>query len=216
MQRIDAAAITTLRIPRLLLMEHAGLAIARVARRMAPNGSGLLAICCGPGFNGGDGLAAARHLQNEGYTLRVILSGRRAALREEPATFAAILKAMRVPCLELTSARAWPQVDATLRRAALIIDALLGIGAQGPVREPMASLIARINACGTRVLAVDIPSGLHGDTGAVQGIAVRADATVTFGLAKQGCLRGAGPALTGRLLVDSITFPRTLLKGADR
>ena len=107
-----------------------------------------------------------------------------------------------------------PNVERWLEESGLIIDALLGIGARGAVREPMRSLIDRLNRSGKPILAVDIPSGLDGDTGLAQGIAVHATVTVTFGLPKQGCMRGAGPAHVGRMIVESITIPRALLDPA--
>lgn len=214
MQAVDRAAIETYRIPRLLLMEHAGWAVANAARRLLPNGPTRILICCGQGFNGGDGLAAARHLHADGHSLRLLLMGRVSDLREEPATYAAMLAALHVSVQEVASPAALGLLDDALRECGLVIDALLGIGAQGTVREPMASMIRRINASGKPVLAVDLPSGLHGDTGAVQGVAVRAAATVAFGAVKRGCLVGEGPAHAGAVSVDSITFPPMLLQAA--
>ncbi len=212
MQAIDQAAIAAYHIPRLLLMEHAGLAVADAARRLAPDRSVPILICCGSGFNGGDGLAAARHLQASGYLLRLMLIGRVGELRQEPAAYAAMLTALHCSITEVTSPAALEGFDEPLRACGLVIDALLGIGARGPVREPTATLIARINGAGKPVLSVDLPSGLDGDTGAVQGVAIRATATVTFGAVKRGCLIGEGPAHTGALSVDPITFPRSVLE----
>ena len=212
MQAIDAAAIDTLGIPRLLLMEHAGLAVARAVRTLAHPSSAPLFVCCGMGFNGGDGLAAARHLHDWGYRLTLLLAGRLAELRAEPATYAAVLQRLGLSITELTDTGPWPQVERALDACSLVIDALLGIGAMGAVREPMASLIARLNQSGKPILSVDIPSGLDGDTGRAQGVAVNAAVTVTFGLPKQGCVTGDGPAHVGSLIVDSITIPRTLLE----
>lgn len=211
MQAIDRTAIETLGIPRLLLMEHAGLAVARAVRNLASTSSATIAVCCGAGFNGGDGLAAARHLQEWGYALRILVAGRVDRLREEPAIFARILQRLGVEIRECLSADDAAAAGPWLADAAVLIDALLGIGAQGPVREPIASLISRMNAAGKPIVAVDIPSGLDGDSGRVQGAAVRAAVTVTFGLPKRGCLMAEGPAHTGELIVDPITIPRSLL-----
>lgn len=211
MQAIDAAAIDTLGIPRVLLMEHAGLAVARTAQRMLPSASAApITICAGLGYNGGDGLAAARHLRQGGYTLRLVLAGSRARLREEPAVFATMLERGGVALTEYEPSRR-PDIERWMAGSGLLIDALLGIGARGEVREPIASLIASLNRAGRPILAVDIPSGLDADTGAVQGLAVNATTTVTFGLPKQGCFLRDGPGHTGTLLVDPIGFPPTLL-----
>ena len=211
MQQIDASAIDTLGIPRLLLMEHAGLAVAKAARAIAPKLPATLVVCCGTGFNGGDGLAAARHLHEWGYTLRILVAGRLDRLREEPATYAAILNKLGLRITECASVDSLSQVERWWTECRLIVDALLGIGARGPVREPMASLIARMNRSGKPIVAADLPSGLDGDTGLAQGIAVKATTTVAFGLPKQGCLLEHGPAHAGSLIVDPITIPRVLL-----
>ena len=212
MQRIDTAAIERLGIPRLLLMDHAGLAVARAAQTLAPTSSRPILICSGTGFNGGDGLAAARHLQAWGYPIRLLLVGRLAQLREEPAVYATILQRLGLPVMELTDARTLPQADHLLKGCGLIIDALLGIGARGIVREPMASLIERLNRSGKPIVAIDLPSGLDGDTGRVQGIAVKATVTVALGVPKHGCVVHDGPAHVGSLTTDPITIPRTLLE----
>ena len=197
-------------------MEHAGLAVARAVRTISSERPCAVVVCCGTGFNGGDGLAAARHLHEWSYPLRILLTGRLDRLREEPATYAAILQRLGVPLTECHDAQAAASIEPWLREAGVIIDALLGIGSHGTVREPAASLIASMNRSGKPIVAVDIPSGLDGDTGRVQGIAVKATTTVTLGLAKHGCFLHDGPAHTGSLIVDSITMPPTLLESADR
>lgn len=212
MQAMDRAAIETVGIPRLLLMEHAGMAVARQAQLLAPDRSLPVVICCGRGFNGGDGLAAARHLYAGGYAVHLALAERVDQLREEPAVYAHIAMRLDVPLREVTGEGDIAPVEAWMSSCGLIIDALLGIGARGPVREPMASLIDRMNRSGKPILSVDIPSGLDADHGHVQGIAVKATVTVTFGLPKQGCFVAEGPAHAGTLVVDPITIPRAILE----
>ncbi len=214
MQQLDTAAIETLGIPRLLLMDHAGLAIARAARTLCPNRATPILVCCGMGYNGGDGFSAARHLHGWGHPLRILVTGSLERLREEPATYARMLQRLGLSIREYTRTDDLPQLESWLAECGLIVDALLGIGARGVVREPTASLIRRINRSGTPVVAADIPSGLDADTGRVQGIAINATTTVTFGLPKTGCMMRDGPAQTGLLCVDPITMPPTLLEGA--
>ena len=211
-QRLDADAIDTLGIPRLLLMEHAGVAVACAVRALAPNPASLIVICCGSGYNGGDGLAAARHLHNWGYALAIIMTTPIERLRGEPSVYATILTRLGVSMTSCETAQTAGKMERRFNQAGVIVDALLGIGAQGPVREPAASLIRGINRAGKPVVAVDVPSGLDADTGAVQGIAVRATRTVTFGLPKRGCLVQEGPAHTGALSVDAISLPPALLQ----
>jgi NAD(P)H-hydrate epimerase len=216
MQRIDAAAIGALGIPRLLLMDHAGLAVARAVAALVPSSTRLIALCCGTGFNGGDGLSAARHLHGWGYPLRVLLAGPRERLREEPACFARILDRLKVPVRECTSREGAARAVRWLSGASLLVDALLGIGAAGEVREPAASLIRWMNESGKPIVSADVPSGLDADTGDVRGVAVRASVTVTFGLPKRGCRRRQGPAHTGSLVVEPVTFPMQLLTMGHR
>jgi len=192
-------------------MDHAGLAVAREAAARAPHPSSPILVCCGTGFNGGDGLAAARHLHAWGHSLRIVVAGRVDRLREEPAAYARMVRALGLALAECPDVEALGRLDGWWTDCSLIIDALLGLGAQGTVREPIASLIARMNRSGKPIIAVDLPSGLDGDTGRPQGLAVKATVTVTFGLPKQGCVIGDGPTYAGSLIVDSITIPPSLL-----
>lgn len=189
------------------------MAIAREAQRLLPDPTVPILICCGTGLNGGDGLAAARHLQAWGYPLHLIVTERMDRLREEPAVYARIATRLGLPLAEVTVVGDVAQGEAWMAACGLVIDALLGIGAHGPVREPAASLIDRMNRSGKPILSVDTPSGLDADHGRVQGIAVKATVTVTFGLPKQGCFAAEGPAHTGLLVVDPITIPRAVLEG---
>ncbi len=211
MRSIDAAAIETLGIPRLLLMEHAGAALARAVRTLTSNRPVPIAVCCGAGFNGGDGLAASRHLHEWGYPLRILVAGRVDRLREESAVYARILRGLGCKLCECATVEEAAELGLWLADSDVIIDALLGIGTAGTVREPIAALITRINGAGKLVVSADIPSGLDGDTGRIQGVAVRAALTVTFGLPKRGCLMADGPAHVGELVIDPITLPRALL-----
>lgn len=218
MQAIDAEAITAFGIPRLLLMEHAGLAVANAAVSLVRDRLGSSAraaevlVCCGTGYNGGDGLCAARHLTRWGYAPRVVLTGRLEHLREEPLTYATIVQRLRIPLTELAGSADLELIERWAASAVVIIDALLGIGVRGAVREPVASLIDCLNASGKPIVAADIPSGLDGDTGQPLGCAVKATVTVAFGLPKRGCFEAEGPAHVGTLIVDTITMPRTLLE----
>lgn len=214
MAAMDRRAIEGFGIPRLLLMEHAGLAVARVVAARHGTSDGPVLILCGTGFNGGDGLAAARHLQRWGYGLRVVVAGRREALREEPALYAGILECLGVAVQTCVTDEEMSQADAWLRDCGLVVDALLGVGLQGPVREPAAGLIRRTSAAGKPVIAVDVPSGLDGDSGEPHGVAMAAQVTVTFGRPKHGCLLASAARYVGEVLVDPITMPSEALDHA--
>jgi NAD(P)H-hydrate epimerase len=213
MQRIDHEAITTFGIPRLLLMDHAGLAVARAVRTLMPEPAQPCLVCCGSGYNGGDGLCAAWHLAHRGYQPSVVLVGVVQQLKEEPALYAHILQRLHVPIVELQSPAQLRTIETRITQASVIIDALLGIGVQGPMRPLYADLIALMNQAKKPIVSVDVPSGLDAETGQPHGIAVKASLTVTFGLPKHGLFLAQGPEHVGELVVDDIGIPHSLLQG---
>jgi len=228
MQELDAAAIGTFGIPRLLLMEHAGLAVAQAtfavkrfgaaaSPAIAPTPSisttPIILVCCGPGYNGGDGLAAARHLDNAGIPVRIILLADPGRVRGAAAVNLRIVRKLGIPVSVIRSARDWSRRDWTRKRFGLIIDALLGTGIHDTVREPVHSAVLWINRQRCPVLSVDLPSGLSSDTGRPCGVAVRASRTITLGLPKTGLRRASARAWSGRVEVADISLPRILLKG---
>ncbi len=169
------------------LMARAGLAVARLALALAPHGQRVW-VAAGPGNNGGDGLVAAAHLRRAGREVAVSLLGNSAA-RPADARWA-LLQAQQagVEIAQRDDADAPCGADADL-----VIDALLGIGASRPPEGPLAACIRRINASGAPVLAVDVPSGLNADTGALWGDeAVRASATLSLLTLKPGTFTARG------------------------
>jgi ADP-dependent NAD(P)H-hydrate dehydratase / NAD(P)H-hydrate epimerase len=181
--------------PGIVLMERAGAAVVDAAVRLARS-AGRIAILCGPGGNGGDGLIAARLLRARGYRVSVALLGARAALSGDPALAAARWDGETAPAASLDPSG-----------ADLVIDALFGAGLARDLSGEALACVERINlyaATGRPVLAVDVPSGIDGETGAVRGAAVRASASVTFFRLKPGHLLLPGRACCGRLVVADI------------
>ena len=169
------------------LMARAGLAVARLALALAPH-SQRVWVAAGPGNNGGDGLVAAAHLRRAGLEVAVSLTGGSAASPADARW--ALLQAQQagVAIVEGDDAGARCGDDADL-----VIDALLGIGASRPPEGALAACIRRINASGALVLAVDVPSGLNADTGALWGDeAVRAAATLSLLTLKPGTFTALG------------------------
>ena len=190
---VEQAALA--RHPAHALMERAGLAVAKLALALAPHAR-QICILAGPGNNGGDGLVAARHLHLAGKAVRVALLGDPARLPGDAASAWRQAEAAGV-AIEADRVR----VDA----ADLVIDALLGIGARRAPEGAMAAAIAAINAMPVPVLAVDLPSGLHPDTGALLGqVAVRATATLALLTLKPGCCTGHGRDQAGELWLDRL------------
>jgi hydroxyethylthiazole kinase-like uncharacterized protein yjeF len=184
----------------LTLMERAGHAVAAQAGRMLPAG-GRIAVLCGPGNNGGDGLAAARLLAAEGYAIRLGLLGDRDSLKGD----AAIMAGRWTGGIEALAPQATEGAD-------LIIDAILGAGLARPVEGVAAAAIKSMRRPGARVLAVDVPSGVDGATGAVLGVAPEAEVTVTFFRRKPGHLLHPGRGHCGRIVLADIGIPAGVLE----
>lgn len=224
LREIDRLAVVRFKIPSIVLMENAASAIARTALDMAssPNLPMRSAIViCGPGNNGGDGLAVARHLLLARLPTAIVLSHRASARTPaDTRTNLRVLRAMGAPItLCPSAARAstlLASLAASLPGPTLLLDALLGTGATRPIdaRSTTAALITGINALrrrrrSWRTLAVDLPSGLDAQTGA--GLApdgcVHADATVTLVGLKPGLLTPLGAAAAGTITIAGIGAP---------
>jgi ADP-dependent NAD(P)H-hydrate dehydratase / NAD(P)H-hydrate epimerase len=203
---LDEWAIGERGIPGIELMERAGTGLADVVSELAP--AGRVAVVCGKGNNGGDGLVAARVLRERGRDVTVLLLGEPGELRGDAAT-----SLERLP-----GAPAEAFAPDALAGAAAVVDAILGTGFSGEPREPAADAIRAINAVGAAggggdggngatVIACDVPSGVDGSTGSVAGVAVRARATVTFHAAKPGLWIAPGKAHAGEVRVIDIGIP---------
>lgn len=212
MREIDRLAREKFGIPELILMEHAGKAAAEAARRFYRKGPGVrVVVLCGGGANGGDGFVAARHLDNWGVPVRVVLLAIRAKIQGASRINFEILRKMGVPVNDAASLSGWERLAVRLKPA-VVVDAMLGTGVSGAVREPVASAIRWTNRQRCPVVAVDVPSGLSSDTGEPCGEAVKATATVTFGLPKRGLLRGRGRELSGKVSIADISLPKELTR----
>jgi hydroxyethylthiazole kinase-like uncharacterized protein yjeF len=197
------------------LMEQAGTATAATARALMRSGDrspqSLVLILCGAGNNGGDGLVAARHLAAHGIASEVVLLSNR-----RPSTPAATRNWDRLDGIDLVR-RVSTVRDSDvalylngLERAGLIIDALLGTGVSGPLREPVRTAVdvaVRARQSLVPVLAVDTPTALDLSTGQPSDPVVRADATITFHRPKIGLASRVGRLLAGRVLVAPIGIP---------
>ena len=184
----------------LALMESAGRAVADEVSRGFPDARAV-AVLCGPGNNGGDGFVAARHLLEKGYAVRLGFQGDRAKLPHDAAAMA-----------KLWTGAVEPLAAGLLARADVVVDALFGAGLARPIEGGFATLIEALNKSGLPVIAVDVPSGIDGTTGAVRGVAVRARATVTFFRRKPGHLLLPGREACGEVSVADIGIPDSVLE----
>lgn len=171
-------------------------------------------ILCGPGKNGGDGLAIARTLFNRGHAVAVYYVGKPAALDKstpDVREHARMLRALGVEILPLETSAERKAAIPVMQESPLIIDALFGTGLSRTIEDPYRAVIETANDVDSPKLAVDIPSGLDADNGNVLGVCVRAEATVTFIAEKPGFHLGAGPTFCGQVTVAEIGIPRSLI-----
>ena len=212
MQEIDRKTIQNFKITGEVLMECAGSAVFhRIAEIYSEFKTKRILVFCGKGNNGGDGFVVARYLKENGADPKVFVVG----------TLQDIKMAARIHFNKLAAAGVEPifisdgsHLDR--EKPDLVIDALLGTGTRGPLDRELSELVTRINrwrsSQGCYVLAVDIPSGLNGETGVVENTAINANETVTMGLPKSGLLFGDGKQFTGILHVEDIGFPVELTR----
>ena len=200
MAAADAGA-AALGVSSLTLMENAGRAVADAAAEMVPAGARIVVVC-GPGNNGGDGFVAARMLRERGHYVLVSCLVPRDQLKGDAAVMAG-----------RWDGEVAAFTPAVLRGADLIIDALFGAGLSRPIDGVAAAVITAINAAASPNLAVDVPSGLDGTTGAPRGPVVRASRTVTFVRRKPGHLLLPGRALCGAVTCADIAMPAAVLAG---
>jgi NAD(P)H-hydrate epimerase len=196
MGRADSAA-QDFGIPGGVLMERAGATMARFALERYSPGQAL--IVCGGGNNGGDGFVIARELHRSGVDVAVLAT--KSEYEGDPAANLEILRNLGVRFI------AQEDIDAEVGAADLVVDALLGTGFSGEVREKETGIIEKMNSARAPVLAVDVPSGVDGTTGEVQGVAVSADLTVCAHAMKVGCVISPGREHSGEVVAVDIGIP---------
>jgi NAD(P)H-hydrate epimerase len=198
MAAADRAAVSR-GVPSLDLMEAAGAAVARMVQRHHPKDAVL--VLCGPGNNGGDGFVAARLLKAAGRNVTVTLLGSREALKGDAAAMA-----------QRWTGAVQAATPLLVMQADVIVDALFGAGLSKPLEGAALALVDAVNESGAAVVAVDLPSGLHGDDGQPRGAAaIRATRTVTFFRPKPAHLLLPGRLLCGELHVADIGIPDTVI-----
>jgi NAD(P)H-hydrate epimerase len=214
MREIDERTAYKFKIPMLDLMEAAGRGAARVIeRRLGPLGGKRIVVLAGKGNNGGDGFVAARHLREAGAEPRVFLFGKASDLKGDSKESHARWTGTGGGVQEVGEGPGGLRaLEEALKDADLAVDALLGTGTKGEVQGPMAAAIETLNRSGLPVAALDIPSGVNGDDGSVQGPAVRATFTVAMELPKRGHLIHPGRSHTGDLEVVDLGFPAEALE----
>jgi NAD(P)H-hydrate epimerase len=209
---IDARAIADYGLPGIVLMENAGRGAAQILVELGAKGP--VVICAGKGNNGGDGFVIARHLELYGVETSVLLFCDSEDLTGDAATNYHVLVSAQQQ-IEVLGRTPQAALDQKLSSADWIVDALLGTGTQGSIREPYLTAIAAINRSGKKVFAVDLPSGMDCDTGQPLGACVRADHTSTFVARKIGFDVPGANELTGQVHVVGIGVPQRLLDSLE-
>jgi NAD(P)H-hydrate epimerase len=206
-RELDRIAIEQFEIPGEVLMERAGQAAFALLRERWPRACDIT-VLAGIGNNGGDGFVLARLARQAGLTVRVLQLGDRESLGGD-----ARLNAERWHDLCGEPGAEWLDFDGLPEHTEVIVDGIFGTGLAREVKGTWAAAIEAINRRQRPVLALDIPSGLHADTGAVLGVAVRATATLSFIGLKQGLFTGEGPARCGEVRFDGLEVPARVYAG---
>jgi NAD(P)H-hydrate epimerase len=200
MRAVDRVAVEAVGIELLQMMENAG---RTLAEQVSVIGDGSVLVVTGNGGNGGGGLACARHLANRGVAIDVVLDREPEELSGAAATQYGILDEMGV------AVRVGPEAVAD-SKPSVVVDALIGYGLGGAVREPAASLISELNGLGASVLSLDVPSGVDATTGETLGVAVEPDRVLTLALPKTGLVGRDEP-----LVLADISVPATVYERLD-
>lgn len=210
MKEIDQRAINDFGIPGMVLMENAALGVVREVEKILGLVRGKsVAVLAGKGNNGGDAFAVARHLFNMGAITNVYVFSEIAQITGDAKTNLDILVKMGIEIQEITTDEKIADIEAKVKLADIVVDGLLGTGLKGEVKGVMASIIELVNNCSVPVVAVDIPSGVNGETGKVSKACIRAKTTVTFAFPKFGQLVHPGCEYVGELKVVDIGIPKS-------
>ncbi len=201
MKEIDDYTVETIKLPALVLMERAALETVKVMKKRIHKEDRILVVC-GPGNNGGDGVAAGRILFQQGYRVALLFVCEEKVFSSQMRLQTEIAKNLGV------------MVENNYKpdEYNIIIDAIFGVGLSRPVEGRYEAVINEINQSNSTVYAIDIPSGISSDTGKIMNVAVRADYTVTYGYMKQGLLLYPGAEYAGEITVADIGFPEEALR----
>jgi NAD(P)H-hydrate epimerase len=215
MREADRRTMVDFGLPGFTLMENAGrAALDPILRHFGPVAGKTVVCLCGKGNNGGDGFVVARGLHAAGARVYVVALAGAGGMPSDAGLHHRLLERVAETDPHRLVLRPYedPAILATLPPADLCIDALLGTGTVAGLRPPLPTLVAWLNEQPCPVAALDLPTGLHTDTGAVPDTAVVADLTVAMGAAKPGLFLGEGPRHAGTVVVVEIGIPEAILR----
>ncbi len=213
MREADRRTIDEIGIPSIVLMENAGRQVVAAMETAFEDLASLrVAVLCGRGSNGGDGLVVARALLEDHVDAGVYLFGEAASVRGDARVNLDVLAHLGADIVEVADAAAWELHGTDVLGADLIVDAVFGTGLNGPVAGLIETVIADVNASSRPVVAVDLPSGLSADTPGVSGPAMQATMTVTLASPKLSLVLPPAEAYAGNLVIAPIGIPETVIE----
>ena len=214
MRQIDKQTIEKIGIPGIVLMETAATAVFRSIQKNYPE-CRHVAVIIGKGNNGGDGLALARQLAHAGYNVQIVLVSPPESFTGDAVTNLQVAQKLGLSIIEILSEPELKKIDKEILSCDLIVDAIFGTGLRDGINGYIKGVIDRLNSTKCPIIAIDLPSGLNADTGAVEGACVRAGRTVTLGLPKRGMFLYPGAETVGELEIADIGFPENVVKSQD-
>ena len=214
MRSLDGRAIKEAGVKGLVLMENAGRALADAAERLCGDRGRRVSVFTGKGGNGGDGYVAARRLMERGFDVTVFSLCQVSTLKGDALSMAKSWKGAGGATVVVRSRAALKKNSSFVKHSGVVVDALLGTGAAKEVKGLYRDAVDFVNSLSKKVVAADVPSGVDAGTGAVLGAAIKADVTVTFGLAKIGLFIYPGRELAGKVEVADIGIPERFVKDA--
>src|SRR5256712_11941188 len=212
MREADRRTIQEIGISSLVLMENAGRqAVAAMEAMCSDLSDRHVAVLCGQGNNGGDGLVVARTLMQRGVDVSVFLIGRVTEVRGDARWTLEILGRLGLTVVEIADSQAWELHFSEVSDCTLIVDAIFGTGLNAPRSGLIESVIADVNASGITVVSIDMPSGLSADAVEPIGASIEADTTVTLGAPKLPLVLPPGATRAGDIRIAAIGIPADIL-----
>ncbi|MCL2186384.1 MAG: NAD(P)H-hydrate dehydratase [Treponema sp.] len=208
-REIERIAIHDTGIPSIILMENAAIRLTKHCIEAVSNiKNANILIICGSGSNGGDGMALARHLHVKGIKIKIIYAGDvdKKTVKNDVAINLGIVRKLGIPIMQAQQNDNLSEIKSAVENSDLTVDALLGTGLDRNVDGIYKTLIEMINNYAKYIISVDIPSGVHSDTGRIMGCAVKATQTVTFCLPKIGLYAFPGAEYAGKIHIEDISI----------
>lgn len=216
MNEIDNITISEVGIPGIVLMENAAIKVVEeIVKYLGTIFGKEIIIIAGKGNNGGDAFAAARHLYNKGADIRVYIIIDKKAIGGDAAVNLGILENMGIPINELFEKKHVTLLMEKISDADIIVDGILGTGLKGNIKDNLKDVVEALNVSGKPIIAIDIPTGVNGETGEVSDVCIKATKTVTFGLPKLGLVVHPGCEYTGGLIIADIGLVSSVIDKMD-